>query len=118
MNAEPQKNTMATYISLINFTEAGANEISIAHDAALNDIEVRLDAVNGTVSLTIPKGASSGQALRLRGRGVKPAGGKERGDQLVALRIVSPAKVDEALAKFMETWRKANGYNPREGMKL
>ncbi len=34
------------------FTRGGPNEISIADDAGANDIEVRLDATNGTVSLT------------------------------------------------------------------
>jgi len=92
--------------------------LPITIDEAILGGKIEVPTIDGTVSLTIPQGASSGQTLRLRGRGAKPVGGKERGDQLVALRIVSPAKVDEALAKFMETWRKANGYNPREGMKL
>ena len=70
----------------------------------------------GVVKLTIPKGASSGQTLRLRGRGVAPAGA-EAGDQLVELQIVVPPKIDDALAEFMQTWRQSHSYDPRRGMK-
>ncbi len=91
--------------------------LPITLDEAVLGGKVATPTIDGTVQLTIPKGASSGQVLRLRGRGVKPVGGKTRGDQRVELRIVMPATVDEELSGFIETWRKSHHYDPRKGMK-
>lgn len=71
---------------------------------------VEAPTIKGPVKLNIPKGASSGQRLRLRGRGVKG------GDQYVVLKIVSPPEIDDELARFMEKWRKSHDYDPRRGM--
>ncbi len=89
--------------------------LPITIDEAVLGGKVAAPTIDGTVNLTVPKGASSGQVLRLRGRGVKRKGGT-RGDQRVELRIVAPPKVDDDLAAFMETWRKTHKYDPRKGM--
>lgn len=91
--------------------------LPITIDEAILGAKVETPTIDGTVKLTIPKGANSGQTLRLRGRGVTLPGGKERGDQMVELRIAAPPKIDDALAEFMETWRKTNAYDPRKGLK-
>ena len=91
--------------------------LPISIDEAVLGGKVEVPTIEGAVKLTIPKGASGGQVLRLRGRGVKPAGTAKRGDQRVELQIVSPPEIDGELAKFMESWRKTNGYDPRQGMK-
>jgi len=85
--------------------------LPITLDEAVLGGKVATPTVSGTVNLSVPKGATSGQMLRLRGRGVKG-----RGDQLVTFSIVSPPKIDTALAEFMETWRETNAYDPRKGM--
>lgn len=92
--------------------------LPITLDEAVLGDKVAVPTIGGTVNLTIPKGASSGQILRMRGRGVYPVGGTKHGDQRVELRIVSPPDIDNGLAEFMEKWRKTNGYNPRRGMKI
>ncbi len=91
--------------------------LPITLDEAVLGGKVEAPTIDGPVKLTVPKGASSGQVLRLKGRGVKARGGKTRGDQRVELRIVAPPKVDDELASFMEDWRKRHGYDPRKGMK-
>lgn len=83
----------------------------IALDVAVLGGKVAVPTIDGTVKLTIPKGASGGQVLRLRGRGVKPARGKA-GDQLVELRIVMPKSIDPELSDFMTKWRKTHAYDP------
>lgn len=85
--------------------------LPITLDEAVLGGKVATPTITGTVNLAVPKGATSGQTLRLRGRGVKG-----RGDQMVMLSIVTPLKIDAELAEFMETWRKSNAYDPREGM--
>ena len=90
--------------------------LPISIDEAILGGKVPAPTIDGKVNLTIPKGASSGRVLRLRGKGVQPIGKGKRGDQLVELKIVSPPKVDDELAGFMEGWRKTHGYDPRKGM--
>ena len=86
--------------------------LPITLDEAVLGGKVAAPTIDGTVNLTIPKGASSGQKLRLRGRGVNG------GDQQVELKIVMPSKPDDELTAFMENWRKANAYDPRAKMKM
>lgn len=89
--------------------------LPITLDEAVLGAKVQVPTIDGPVAVTIPKGASSGRVLRLRGRGVTP-GGAKAGDQLVELRIVLPPSVDDALSAFMEGWRKTNPYDPRKGL--
>ena len=73
--------------------------------------KVPVPTVEGNVMLTVPKGASSGKVLRLKGRGFHGKGGT-RGDQLVMLMIEIPAD-DAALAAFVEGWSAKSQGNPR-----
>lgn len=91
--------------------------LPITLDEAVLGGKIATPTIGGTVSLSIPKGASSGQVLRLRGRGVKSPGSKGHGDQRVELSIVSPSEIDVGLTEFMESWLKENAYDPRKGMK-
>lgn len=85
--------------------------LPIGIDEAVLGARVAVPTIDGTVTMAIPKGASTGQKLRLRGRGI--AGG----DQQVELKIVMPPKVDDGLASFFEGWRKDHHYDPRARMK-
>ncbi|MCL3882444.1 DnaJ C-terminal domain-containing protein [Marivita sp. GX14005] len=87
--------------------------LPISIDEAILGGKVRLQTVHGAVSVTVPPGASSGQTLRLKGRGVKTR--KGAGDHRVTLSIVAPPKVDADLKRFMEDWRKDHAYDPRGG---
>ncbi len=89
-------------------------ELPITLDEAVLGGKVEAPTIDGPVKLAIPRGASSGQTLRLRGRGVKR--GSARGDQRVTLRIVSPPEIDEGLEAFFSAWRKEHAYDPRKGM--
>jgi curved DNA-binding protein len=63
-------------------------ELPLAPWEAALGAKVTVPTLGGTVELTIPPGAQSGQKLRLRGRGM-PA--SPNGDQLVMLKLVTPA---------------------------
>lgn len=91
--------------------------LPITIDEAVLGGKIPTPTIKGTVNLTIPKGATTGQTLRLKGRGVKGRGGVS-GDQRVELSIVAPPKIDDALSEFMTGWRKDHSYDPRKGMKL
>ncbi len=78
-------------------------------EAALG-ASMKVPTLGGTVNLTIPPNAQSGQKLRLKGRGLP---GKTAGDQYVILQIVLPA-VDSAEDRaLMEKMRQQMPFNPR-----
>lgn len=87
--------------------------LPITIDDAVLGAKVTAPTIIGPVNLTIPKGASSGRVLRLRGRGVSRPGSKTAGDQLVELKIVTPPDIDESLQDFLTQWRKSHSHDPR-----
>ncbi len=87
-------------------------ELPITFDEAVLGAKVDVPTVSGPVSVTIPKGASSGQRLRLRGKGVKGAGGKV-GDQIVRLKIVLPKRIETEMEDIARSWREKAGFDPR-----
>lgn len=80
-------------------------------DAVLGG-KVEARTPDGTVSLTVPKGANTGQALRLKGRGLTNSAGK-RGDLLARIVLMLPDKPDAELDAFAERWRKERPYSPK-----
>jgi curved DNA-binding protein len=81
-------------------------ELPLAPWEAALGAKVAVPTLGGTVELTIPAGASSGQKLRLRGRGLPAANAGAAGDQLVIIKLVAPPaeseKAKEAYAKMKE----------------
>ena len=65
--------------------------------------------------MTIPRGASSGQRLRLKGKGIKR--GKSPGDQMVRLKIVLPKEMDEEMKTLAERWRDTTSFDPRADLR-
>ncbi|HEU0222753.1 MAG TPA: DnaJ C-terminal domain-containing protein [Paracoccaceae bacterium] len=90
------------------------SEVPVTIDEAVLGAKIEVATIDGRVSLTVPKGSSSGQVLRLRGKGVKRRGGTGRGDHLVKLRIVLPPKGDAELETFLASWRQRHRYDPRK----
>ena len=89
-------------------------ELPITFDEAVLGSKVEAPTIDGRVNLTIPKGASTGRVLRLRGKGVKR--GTTRGDQFVTLKIVAPPAIDPDLERFFGEWRETHAYDPRKGI--
>ncbi len=89
--------------------------LPITIDEAVLGGKVTAPTIDGPVSLNIPKGATSGRVMRLRGRGIARANG-HAGDALIELRIVMPPVIDAALSDFFGEWRKTNAYDPRKSM--
>ncbi|MCC7268121.1 MAG: DnaJ domain-containing protein [Caulobacteraceae bacterium] len=80
-------------------------------DAVLGG-KVEAPTPEGPVQLTVPRGANSGQRLRLKGRGLSDGAGR-RGDLFARLQITLPDTPDEALVTFAEEWRRQRPYAPK-----
>jgi len=88
-------------------------EVPITIDEAVLGGKVEVPTPGGRVQLTVPKGTSSGQVLRLKGKGVRNASTGATGDQLVTVRIVLPDSIDDSLSYFLTEWRQKHRYDPR-----
>ncbi len=88
-------------------------ELPVSLGEAVLGGTVNLPTVDGKVSLKIPPGSNSGTVLRLRGKGVASPATRQRGDQLVTLRVVLPDQPDAELKEFIERWSQAHPYDPR-----
>jgi DnaJ-class molecular chaperone len=89
-------------------------ELPVSLPEAVLGGKVQVPTIDGPVSMTIPKGASSGRTLRLKGRGIAQGKNGSRGDQYVRLKIVLPEEPDPELEKLIEKWAKGHAYDPRD----
>jgi curved DNA-binding protein len=78
-------------------------------EAALG-ARVAVPTLGGTVELTVPPGAQSGQKLRLRGRGLP---GNPSGDQIVTIKLVTPSAQSTAAKEAYERMKRDFQFDPR-----
>jgi DnaJ-class molecular chaperone len=100
------------------FTRQGDDihvELPVTIDEAILGAKIPVPTIDGMVAVAVPKSASSGTTLRLKGRGFPLKGGAsdQRGDQYVKLKVVLPEKPNSALEKLIEGWVKGNKYDVR-----
>lgn len=77
-------------------------ELPVTLSEAVAGAKIPVPTIDGTVTMTIPKGSNTGSTLRLKGKGVPDGGG--RGDQYVRLTVVLPEGVDAELERFVQNW--------------
>lgn len=71
-------------------------------DAVLGGV-IRVPTLDGAVEINLPKGASSGQVLRMKSKGVPAKDGA--GDLFAVIEIVLPKEPDPELEALMQRWR-------------
>lgn len=77
-------------------------DLPVSLTEAVSGARVKVPTVDGPVMLAIPAGSTSGNVLRLKGRGFSRKDGT-RGDQLVSLMIDLPND-DASLRDFVTSW--------------
>ncbi|HLW25914.1 MAG TPA: DnaJ C-terminal domain-containing protein [Steroidobacteraceae bacterium] len=87
-------------------------ELPLAPWEAALGAKVAVPTLGGPVEVTIPAGSQSGQRLRLRGRGLP---GRPAGDQLVSLKIVTPAAHSDHAREAYERLKRELHFDPRAG---
>lgn len=83
---------------------------------ALGGAKVQVPTLHGPVVMSIPKGASTGTTLRLRGKGLPRGGGGSgggHGDQYVRIEVALPPAPDAELRDLVARWEAGHGYDPR-----
>jgi len=85
-------------------------ELPLAPWEAALGAKVAVPTLGGTVELTVPGGAQSGQKLRLRGRGFP---GTPHGDQIVTIKLVTPAATTAAAKQAYEHLKRELQFDAR-----
>ena len=95
------------------FTRNGKDitiEIPITLPETVLGEKIQVPTSHGPVTMTVPKGSSSGITLRLKGKGIKG------GDQYAKLKIIMPETIDADLEDAIKKWSESHVYNPRKSM--
>jgi curved DNA-binding protein len=87
-------------------------ELPLAPWEAALGAKVAVPTLGGTVEVTVPAGAQSGQKLRLRGRGFPGVPG---GDQIVSIKLVTPAAQSTQAKAAYERMKNEFDFDPRAG---
>jgi DnaJ-class molecular chaperone len=74
-------------------------DLPISIKEAILGAKVTVPTISGKVNVTIPPYSSSGEKLRLKGKGVD--NGKTKGDEIITLKIMSPKTPDKILEKAL-----------------
>ena len=89
------------------FSQDGLNvnlELPISIKEAILGGKITVPTISGKVMVTIPPYSSSGEKLRLKGKGIKSK--KGQGDEIITLKIVAPkrhnSELEEVLGKISE----------------
>lgn len=82
---------------------------------AVRGAKVTIPTIDGPTVLSVPPGTSSGQKLRLRGKGAPDLKTQKRGDQYVEVKIVVPKKPPEDVGASLDKLDEATG-NPRSNL--
>jgi DnaJ-class molecular chaperone len=88
------------------------SKIPITFSEAVLGGEVDIPTLDSKVVMKIPKGVSSGQRLKLSGKGIRSTRTSKVGDQYVEIVIKVPKNPD---AEYLEAAEKlkSNSFNPR-----
>lgn len=104
------------------FTLRGSSDLQLTLPVtvaeAVRGAVVEVPLLDGsTAQVKVPPGTSSGTLLRLRGRGIKPAGARKAGDLLARVRIVVPARPSRAVKAAAASFAEAStDFDPRAGL--
>jgi curved DNA-binding protein len=91
-------------------------DVPITVAEAILGARVEVPTLDGSKTLTIPPGTSSGQRLRLRGQGVPATKAHPEGDLYIVPQVVVPRPVDEESRRLIEQFAERNPSRPREGL--
>ena len=78
--------------------------------------KVDVQTIDGSVTLTIPKGSQNGRKMRIRGKGLPKKGGQS-GDIIVTLQILVPTTLSNKEEQLFKELAATSQFNPRAKMR-
>ena len=81
-------------------------------EAALGT-RVKIDGIDGSEMVYIPKGIQSGERIKVQGKGYKDGKGG-RGDLIAEVRTMVPKQLNDEEVKIFEKLKEISKFNPRE----
>lgn len=90
-------------------------DVPITAAEAIRGAKITIPTIDGPTIVAIPAGTSSGQKLRLRGKGAPDAKTKQRGDQYAVIKLIVPKEAPDGIDEALDKLQQACG-DPREGM--
>ncbi|MFM7621793.1 MAG: DnaJ domain-containing protein [Alphaproteobacteria bacterium] len=86
--------------------------LPLALGEAITGTRITITTPQGDVSLKIPPHTSSHRMFRLKGKGLRQAGGTV-GDYVITIQIILPTHLDPALMAFAAQWQNQHPYTVR-----
>lgn len=71
--------------------------------------EIEVPTLDGKVSLKIPEGTQTGKVFRLKDKGIPRLHGRDRGDQYVRVKVITPTKLDDKQRQLLEEFAAVSG---------
>lgn len=85
------------------------SEVPISFYQAALGTEIKTATVDGMVEIKIPAGTQSGKVFRLKGKGAPVLNGSGRGDHMVTVHVVTPAKLTKKEKELFKQLAEENG---------
>ncbi|MCP5105283.1 MAG: molecular chaperone DnaJ [bacterium] len=101
------------------FKRNGANleiTLPVTYLEAAMGAKVEVPTLDGKTILKIPPATSSGQKMRLRGKGIINPKTKVKGDMVIDIKIVPPPTTDLEVRRLLKKIEKKAPYNPRKDL--
>lgn len=95
-----------------HFTREGADlvtEEEISFSNAALGTEMKVQTIDGSVTIRVPAGTQPGTVMRLKGRGVPRLRGAGRGDQYVKIKIMVPTNLSSRQKELLKEFESEKG---------
>ncbi|MBS1697670.1 MAG: molecular chaperone DnaJ [Actinobacteria bacterium] len=80
--------------------------LEVAMSDAILGTTTTIESLDGPVDLEIRQGLQSGDVLTIKGRGITPLRGTQRGDLRVGVQVLTPTKLDHKQRQLIEDFAK------------
>lgn len=80
--------------------------LEVAMSDAILGATTTIESLDGPVELDIRQGLQSGDVLTIKGRGITPLRGSQRGDLRVGVQVLTPTKLDHKQRQLIEDFAK------------
>lgn len=84
-------------------------DVAISFPQAALGAQITVPSLEGDLQLAIHGGTQSGTTFRMRGHGMPSVRGTSRGDHLVTVHVVVPAKVSKRQRELLEAYAESGG---------